>query len=101
MKLFGYRRCLFRAASLKISLLSRMLNIAPSARRSGFPTSNLERRQVPGNIAGIERRAGESANGVGRIGGPAIVSQRCVIKVRPEHRLGHDGRATDASDAIG
>src|SRR5260370_29805872 len=83
----GYRRCSFRAGSLKISLLSRMLNIAPSAPRSGFPTSNLERRQMSGNIVGIERRAGESANGVRRIGGPAIVSQRCAIKLRPEHPL--------------
>src|SRR6267154_5965117 len=85
----GYRGCLFRAGSLKISLLSRMLNIAPSAPRSGFPTSNLERRQMPGDIVGIESRAGESANGAGRIGGSAIVSQRRFIQVRPEHRLGY------------
>jgi hypothetical protein len=45
-----------------------MLNIAPSTLRSGFAASDFERRQMPGYIVGIERRASESAESAGCIG---------------------------------
>src|SRR5216684_5908244 len=79
------RRRYFRATSLNISLPGWLLNIAPSSPASGLPVPDLERRQVPDNVVGVECRTGEGADSAGCLSGLGLATQRRVVKVRPEH----------------
>src|SRR5713226_7373603 len=79
------RRRYFRAASLNISLPGWLLNIAPSAPASGLPAPDLERRQVSGDVVGVECRTGEGADRTGWLSGLGLATQRRVVKVRPEY----------------
>src|SRR5262245_54466576 len=46
--------------------------------------ADLERRQMPGDIAGIKSWANKGANGVGSVGGLRWTSHGGVVEVRPE-----------------
>src|ERR1700710_1601592 len=77
-----------RAHSLKTSLVTPLHRIA-TVWTSGFTPADHERRQVAGDVVGIECRTGERAYGIGSVvAGVCRATQSCVVEVGSEHRLG-------------
>src|SRR5688572_17514042 len=55
---------------------------------SGFPAADLKCRQMGGDVAGVKRRPGKGADGVGRAGRLALMPHSGIIEVRPEDAHG-------------